>query len=132
MKLGSCLPDLRRCCILLFLLSPFFCPSLRAQGGPPYYTNDPGTPGNLQWEINLGYMPFLFPNSSITHTPDLDINFGIGDRIQLTYEKCLASRGRSFSGEIRTRAGPIGIQMAIFGQQGFGIRHVAFPTGFNQ
>jgi hypothetical protein len=71
---------------LLFLLSPFFCPSLRAQGGPPYYTNDPGTPGNLQWEINLGYMPFLFPNSSITHTPDLDINFGIGDRIQLTYE----------------------------------------------
>jgi len=31
-------------------------------------------------------MPFLFPNSSISHTPDVDINFGIGDRIQLTYE----------------------------------------------
>ena len=67
-------------------LAVFLCPSVFAQGGPPYYTNDPGTPGNLQWEINLGYMPFLFPNSSITHTPDLDINFGIGDRIQLTYE----------------------------------------------
>src|SRR6202050_5176527 len=86
MKLGSCLPDLGRCCILLFLLSPFFCPSLRAQGGPPYCTNDPGTPGNLRWEINLGYMPFLYPDSSITHTPDVDINFGLGDRIQLTYE----------------------------------------------
>jgi hypothetical protein len=24
-------------------------------------------------------MPFLFPNSSISHTPDVDINFGIGD-----------------------------------------------------
>ena len=57
-----------------------------AQGGPPYYTNDPGTPGNKQWEINLGYMPFLFNANSISHTPDVDINFGLGDRIQLTFE----------------------------------------------
>jgi hypothetical protein len=57
-----------------------------AQGGPPYYTNDPGTPGNLNWEINLGYMPFFYSGQSVSHTPDLDINFGIGDRIQLTYE----------------------------------------------
>ncbi|HZW81307.1 MAG TPA: hypothetical protein VFF50_12610 [Candidatus Deferrimicrobiaceae bacterium] len=57
-----------------------------AQGGPPYFTNDPGTPGNLNWEINLGYIPFLFSDQSVTHTPDVDINFGIGDRIQLTYE----------------------------------------------
>ncbi|MGB7602071.1 MAG: hypothetical protein WBM24_17315 [Candidatus Sulfotelmatobacter sp.] len=57
-----------------------------AQGGPPYYTNDPGTPGNLNWEINLGYMPFLYSDQSVSHTPDVDINFGIGDRIQLTYE----------------------------------------------
>jgi len=57
-----------------------------AQGGPPYYTNDPGTPGNLNWEINIGYMPFLYSNQSVSHVPDLDINFGVGDRIQLTYE----------------------------------------------
>jgi hypothetical protein len=56
------------------------------QGGPPYYTNDPGTPGNHNWEINVGYMPFLYTGSSASHTPDLDINFGLGDRIQLTYE----------------------------------------------
>ncbi|MGO8985812.1 MAG: hypothetical protein ACLQFM_13600 [Terriglobales bacterium] len=57
-----------------------------AQGGPPYYTNDPGTPGNLNWEINLGYMPFFYSNQSVSHTPDLDLNFGVGPRIQLTYE----------------------------------------------
>ena len=57
-----------------------------AQGGPPYYTNDPGTPGPFNWEINLGYMPFFYSNQSVSHTPDVDINFGIGDRIQLTYE----------------------------------------------
>jgi hypothetical protein len=59
---------------------------LFAQGGPPYYTNDPGTPGDLNWEINVGYMPFLYGDQSVSHTPDLDINFGVGERIQLTYE----------------------------------------------
>jgi hypothetical protein len=67
----------------LFLLS---APCLLAQGGPPYYTNDPGTPGNFNWEINVGYMPFFYSDQSVSHTPDLDINFGVGDRIQLTYE----------------------------------------------
>jgi hypothetical protein len=68
----------------LFLL--FAVTSALAQGGPPFYTNDPGTPGNLNWEINFGYMPFFYSNQSVSHTPDVDINFGIGDRIQLTYE----------------------------------------------
>ena len=71
---------------LIFLGFFFAAVSAFAQGGPPYYTNDPGTPGNLNWEINLGYMPFYFSGSSVSHTPDVDINFGIGDRIQLTYE----------------------------------------------
>ena len=56
------------------------------QGGPPYYTNDTATPGNQNWEINVGYMPFLYAAQSTSHMPDLDINYGIGDRIQLTYE----------------------------------------------
>ncbi len=60
--------------------------SALAQGGPPYYSNDPGTPGHLNWEINLGYMPFFYDDQSVSHTPDVDINFGVGDRIQLTYE----------------------------------------------
>jgi hypothetical protein len=69
--------------LLRWILRP--CP-LEAQGGPPYYTNDPRTPGHLKWEINVGYMPFLSPAQSTTHTPDLDLNFGLGDRIQLTCE----------------------------------------------
>jgi len=71
---------------LLLTLFAFRCAPAFAQGGPPYYTTDPGTPGHLNWEINFGYMPFLYTNNSITHTPDVDINFGLGSRIQLTYE----------------------------------------------
>jgi hypothetical protein len=74
--------------LLMFLTALLVFASLPgfAQGGPPYYTNDPGTPGDLNWEINVGYMPFLYGDQSVSHTPDLDINFGVGDRIQLTYE----------------------------------------------
>jgi len=71
--------------LLIAMLATFSAPDA-AQGGPPYYTNDPGTPGNLNWEINLGYMPFFYSNQSVSHIPDLDVNFGVGDRIQLTYE----------------------------------------------
>jgi hypothetical protein len=77
--------SLWRSLILLFGLFFAAIPSF-AQGGPPFYTNDPGTPGNLNWEINLGYMPFFYTGQSVSHTPDVDINFGVGDRIQLTYE----------------------------------------------
>ena len=34
-----------------------------------------------------GYMHrYYFQGHSISHTPDVDINFGVGNRIQLTYE----------------------------------------------
>jgi hypothetical protein len=77
---------LLRSLILVVLFIFFFLFSAFGQGGPPYYTNDPGTPGHLNWEINVGYMPFFYSDQSVSHTPDLDLNFGIGDRIQLTYE----------------------------------------------
>jgi hypothetical protein len=88
MPILRCIVGLRlsKASALLLLVFAFGSPVLLGQGGPPYYTNDPGTPGNMQWEINLGYMPFLYGTQSITHTPDVDINFGLGDRVQLTFE----------------------------------------------
>jgi len=69
-------------CVFIVLASSFAL----AQGGPPFYTTDPGTPGNMNWEMNFGYMPFLYNGQSVSHVPDVDINFGLGNRIQLTYE----------------------------------------------
>ncbi len=57
-----------------------------AQGGPPYLTNDPGTPGNAAWEINLAALPTLARGSASYQVPQIDINYGVCDRIQLTYE----------------------------------------------
>jgi hypothetical protein len=58
---------------------------LGAQGGPPMITDDPGTPGPNKWEINLGWTTERAPGSTLTALPQLDANYGIGDRIELTY-----------------------------------------------
>ena len=67
----------------LWLIHP--C-AVEAQGGPPYFTNDPATPGPFRWEINLGYIPEVSPVEFEAAMPDVDLNFGLGDRIQLTFE----------------------------------------------
>ena len=74
---------LSRCLLALALLLPALA---WAQGGPPFLTNDPGTPGSGNWEINLGSMQSVVRGGSAYQVPQLDINLGLGDRIQLTYE----------------------------------------------
>lgn len=57
-----------------------------AQAGPPFLSNDPGTPGNGRWEINIAAAQSVASTSAAYQVPQLDVNYGIGDRIQLTYE----------------------------------------------
>jgi hypothetical protein len=71
------------CAIALFAPGPN---PVRAQAGPPFLTNDPGTPGSANWEINVGSMQTLAHGVSSYQVPQIDLNFGVGDRIQLTYE----------------------------------------------
>lgn len=61
-----------------------------AQGGPPFITDDPGTPGNRQWEINLAATAIHNPGQSYYQMPSIDMNYGWGDRIQLMYSPSLA------------------------------------------
>jgi hypothetical protein len=49
-------------------------------------TDDPGTPGNRSWEINIACTQTFSPIERELETPLLDINYGLGDRIQLKLE----------------------------------------------
>jgi hypothetical protein len=60
--------------------------SARGGAGPPFLTNDPGTPGNGNWEINIAAVQTTLPGVSSLQIPQLDINYGVGDRVQLTWE----------------------------------------------
>ena len=61
-----------------------------AQAGPPFRTDDPETPGNKHWEINLGWIGDRNPAAGAYQVPDFDFNYGLGDRIQLKYELPIA------------------------------------------
>ena len=66
-----------------FLLFPMLA---WAQGGAPFRSDDPDTPGNRHWEINLGLIGERNAFAGSYATPNIDINYGIGNRIQLKYE----------------------------------------------
>ena len=69
---------------LLLLLGA--APSLRAEGSPPLITDDPGTPGDGHWEINIGVSTEKRPGERASELPLLDLNYGVGDRLQFKYE----------------------------------------------
>ena len=71
-----------------YLLAALLCAPLVAfaQAGPPFFTNDPGTPGNANWEINIASAQSISHGSAAYQVPQIDLNYGLGDRIQLTYE----------------------------------------------
>jgi hypothetical protein len=56
------------------------------QGGPPMITDDPGTPGDGHWEINVAGLTDHIPGANTIQAPLIDLNYGVGARIQLKYE----------------------------------------------
>src|ERR1700682_4712479 len=71
-----------------------------AQGGPPMITDDPGTPGNGKFEINVAVVFNRLPQEISWDVPALDINYGVGDHIQLTLQTAPVILKRSGQGAI--------------------------------
>ena len=57
-----------------------------AQGGPPLLTDDPDTPGPNHWEINMGGTAVYGAHQWDGGVPIMDINYGVGQHIQLKYQ----------------------------------------------
>jgi len=72
-------------CLMLGALI-HFSPLALAQGGPPFRSDDPDTPGNKLWEINTLLIGSRNPTEGSYETPNIDINYGLGNRVQLKYE----------------------------------------------
>jgi hypothetical protein len=59
----------------------------RAQGGPPLLDERSWElPGAKQWEINLAVMPGWLRQQHDFQVPQLDLNYGVGSAVQLTFE----------------------------------------------
>jgi len=70
----------------LFFLAALAASPARGQGGPPLITDDPGTPGPGRWEINTAFTAERDQSAWLFETPLIDINYGVGERIQLKTE----------------------------------------------
>jgi len=91
-----------------------FSRAAMAQGGPPFLSDDPDTPGNHHWEINLGFLGERNPVEGGYQVPNIDINFGLGSPIQLKFELPLA---------VAETRGPSGHVIAGLGNSLLGVKY---------
>ena len=83
-------------------------PALRAQGSPPMNTDDPGTPGNGSWEINLGVAQARAAGARATAGPIVDVAYGVTDNLEFGYAVAwlqATGGGQSESGLSNSTAG---------------------------
>lgn len=74
---------MRKTGVFLLLL---VCIPVLAHAGPPMLTGDPGTPGDGKWEINIATTLEKHRSESRWEAPALDLNYGLGEHVQLSYE----------------------------------------------
>jgi len=83
-------------CLFLLIL-PI---TVRSQGGPPMITDDPGTPGNGKWENNFAIIFEHRPGETAYDLPQFDLNYGLGEHIQLTLQTAPVLLKRSGQGVV--------------------------------
>ena len=99
-----------------------------AQGGPPMITDDPGTPGDGKFEINLAIAFEHRPGETAVDAPAIDINYGVGDRIQLTLQGGPVLSKRSAHGAIGGLGGTeAAVKWRFVDDQRTGITMSMFP-----
>ena len=74
------------CRALFAVAAALACAQARADAGPPMITDDPMTPGDGHWEINVATTSDHSAGQTEYELPLLDINYGVGERVQLKFE----------------------------------------------
>lgn len=57
-----------------------------AEAGPPLLSDDPETPGDGRWEVNVDSRTTWTSRLRRVEGPNLDVNYGLGERWQLKFE----------------------------------------------
>src|SRR6516162_11180049 len=68
------------------------------QGGPPLLTDDPDTPADGHWEINLAAGMLKQSQRTTFEIPFIDLNYGYGNRVQLKAETAFLSTSEKSGG----------------------------------
>jgi hypothetical protein len=114
-----------RFCITVFLVLLTAGPAF---AGPPLLTDDTGTPGDKHWEINVAFTIDKRHSESTYEAPVLDLNYGIGDNIQIKYEVPWLIRHEQETG---TKSGlgnsVFGVKWRFLDQERYGVNMSVYP-----
>lgn len=124
-----------RVAVLIFAAGLFLLAARHAsaQGGPPLITDDPGTPGSGNWEVNVAATLDRTSVGSSWETPLIDANYGWGGRIQLKLEMpvvAIASDGNGTRGGVGNPL--LGVKWRFLDEETAGVAVSTYPQfGFN-
>ncbi|HTD27817.1 MAG TPA: hypothetical protein VK660_00350 [Xanthomonadaceae bacterium] len=105
-------------------------------GSPPMISDDTGTPGPNGWEINFLLSADLAGGQRQIDLPVLDVNYGVGDALQLTYSVPYvfsSQRETNASGtvtDLDTRwigDSTLGIKYRFYDDRGSGLSLAVYP-----
>src|SRR6185503_3440229 len=98
------------------------------QGGPPMITDDPGTPGNGKWENNFAITFEHRPDETGYEVPAVDLNYGVGEHIQLTLQTAPVLFKRNGQGLIRGIGGnEAAVKWGFLDESTRGFEMLTFP-----
>jgi hypothetical protein len=131
---------------MLFCIALSLLPVIAGgQGGPPMITDDPGTPGSGKFEINLAIAFERRPSEVAFDSPAVDINYGVGENIQLTLQSApviLKRRGHGAIGGLGGTEAALkwrfldeekaGIDVSMFPRVIFNIVQSSFRRGLSE
>ena len=93
-------------------------------GSPPLDVDDPSTPGCNKWEINIVMDGDLHHSKNEYELPLFDINYGIGDNLQLKYEvpNTVSSDRHGSLGDSK-----IGVKFQFYGNEESRLQMAVYP-----
>jgi hypothetical protein len=98
-----------------------------AQAGPPLITNDPDTPGPGAWEINVAATGAHAGSAWDIDAPDVDINHGVGERVQLSLHLPWSHRNAAGAWASGIGAAEFGVRWRFLDQSQAGIALAVQP-----
>jgi hypothetical protein len=99
-----------------------------AQGGAPLSTEDTNTTPSGTWEINLIGSLARMPGATDILAPDLDVNYGLGDRLQVKAEvPWVTVREESAAAKAGVGRASAGIKWRVAGEGGADGSIALFP-----
>lgn len=99
------------------------------QGGPPLLTDDPGTPGDGIWEVNVAWTVERLSQETRWETPLLDLNYGVGSNTQLKIEIPWLVVDEGETGGVETGLGNVrtGVKWRFVDEEGHGFFVSTYP-----